>query len=202
MTIEYFLAWFAVMFPLVFSPGPANVVFALSGVKQGIKNSMPLVAGVDIVFIVYSLIIGFGLGEVLKAYPQLLIVIKVLGISYLIYMAYKFVAVSSQSDNDKSSKIYTFFDGVILQLLNPKGWTMLFLMFSLFIDGTFNETTQILYLVVMLAILNISTHIIWVAAGSAITKYIANPKIDTYLNYFFAGSLVIVALWLLLDTFR
>jgi threonine/homoserine/homoserine lactone efflux protein len=202
MTIEYFLAWLAVMFPLVFSPGPANVVFALSGVKQGVKKSIPLIAGVDLVFIIYSLIIGFGLGEVLKTYPQLLIIIKVLGIAYLMYMAYKFIAVNNQSTDDQSNKVYTFYDGVILQLLNPKGWTMLFLMFSLFLDGTFNETTQILYLVIMLAILNISTHIIWVAAGSAITKYISNPKIDQYLNYFFSGSLVIVALWLLIDTFK
>lgn len=38
MTTEYFLAWLAVMFPLVFSPGPANVVFALSGATQGTKT--------------------------------------------------------------------------------------------------------------------------------------------------------------------
>jgi len=202
MTVEYFLAWLAVMFPLVFSPGPANVVFAMSGIKQGIKQSLPLVAGVDLVFIIYSLIIGFGLGEVLKAYPQLLVVIKILGIAYLMYMAYKFLVASNNQNNNKDSKLYTFYDGVILQLLNPKGWTMLFLMFSLFLDGTFNETAQVLYLVVMLAVLNISTHIVWVSAGSAITKSISNPQVDRYLNYFFSGLLALVALWLFIDTFN
>lgn len=199
MTIEYFLAWLAVMFPLVFSPGPANVVFALSGVKQGIKNSLPLIAGVDLVFIVYSLLIGFGLGEFLKAYPQFLIAIKLLGVAYLFYLAYKFIASSGTSDDGRGGKFYTFYDGVILQMLNPKCWAMLFLMFSLFLDGSFDNTTQVIYLVIMLAVLNISTHVIWVAAGSALTKHISNPKIDQYLNYFFAISLVGVALWLLLD---
>jgi len=202
MTLEYFLAWTAVMFPLVFSPGPANVVFAMSGIKQGVKQSLPLVAGVDLVFIIYSLIIGFGLGEVLKSYPQYIVVIKVLGITYLMYMAYKFLISSSSQSQNNDSKLYTFYDGVILQLLNPKGWTMLFLMFSLFLDGTFNETEQVLYLVVMLAVLNVSTHIIWVSAGSAITKTISNPNVDRYLNYLFSALLTLVALWLLVDTFN
>ncbi len=199
MTIEYFLAWFAVMFPLVFSPGPANVVFALSGVKQGIKNSLPLIAGVDLVFIIYSLLIGFGLGEFLKSYPQFLIAIKLLGVAYLLYLSYKFIASTGNSAENRGGKFYTFYDGVILQMLNPKCWTMLFLMFSLFLDGSFNHTTQVIYLVIMLAVLNISTHIIWVAAGSAITQYISNPNIDKYLNYFFAASLICVALWILID---
>ena len=199
MTYEYFLAWFAVMFPLVFSPGPANVVFALSGIKQGVKKSIPLIAGIDLVFIVYSIIIGFGLGEFLKSYPQFLIAIKLLGVAYLLYLAYKFIAPANSSAAGREDKFYTFYDGVILQMLNPKCWTMLFLMFSLFLDGSFDKTTQVIYLVIILAILNITTHVIWVAGGAAITKYIANPKIDKYLNYFFAASLVGVALWILFD---
>jgi threonine/homoserine/homoserine lactone efflux protein len=47
------------MFPLVFSPGPANIVFAMSGIRQGVRGSIPLIIGVDLVFIIYSLLIGF-----------------------------------------------------------------------------------------------------------------------------------------------
>lgn len=153
----------------------------------------------DLVFIFYSLIIGFGLGEFLRHYPQLLMVIKLLGITYLFYMAYKFIASRGTLDDSRDEKIYTFYDGVILQLLNPKGWTMLFLMFSIFLDGSFDNTTQIIYLVCMLAALNITTHLIWVAAGSALTTHTSNPTVDAYLNYFFAASLIGVALWLLID---
>ena len=200
MSIEYFLAWFAVMFPLVFSPGPANIVFALSDIKQGFKKSMPLLAGVDIVFIVYSLIIGFGLGEFLNTYTQLIVFIKLLGIFYLLYLVYKFIKSSSDAPTNAESNAYTFYDGLVLQLLNPKGWTMLFLMFSLFLDGSFDQTTQVAYLVVMLAILNISTHMIWVAGGAAISSSISDPKLASYINYFFAVSLLVVALWLLIET--
>ncbi len=72
MNIQYFLLFFGLMFPLVFSPGPANIVFAMSGIKQGVRGSIPLIIGVDLVFIIYSLLIGFGLGEILQLYPSLI----------------------------------------------------------------------------------------------------------------------------------
>ncbi|MGS2717316.1 LysE family translocator [Eionea flava] len=199
MTIEYFIAWFAVVFPLVFSPGPANIVFALSGAKQGFKRSIPFLLGVDLVYIICSLIIGFGLGEFLKAYPTLLIVIKMLGIAYLFYLVYKFLKPASKREGG-SVTVYTFYDGMILQALNPKGWTMLFLMFSLFLDGSFDHTKQVVYLVVMVAIMNISTHVIWLLAGTMITRYISNPITERWINYGFALSLLVVAIWLLIDT--
>ena len=200
MTIEYFIAWFGVVFPLIFSPGPANIVFALSGAKQGVRKSMPLLLGVDLVYIICSLIIGFGLGEFLKNYPTFMVVIKLLGIMYIFYLVYKFLKPIKKTNDSETLTVYTFYDGMILQALNPKGWTMLFVMFSLFLDGSFDHTTQVIYLVVMVAIVNISTHLVWIVAGSLITQYIANPVTEKYINYGFALSLLIVAIWLLFDT--
>lgn len=76
---------------------------------------------------------------------------------------------------------------------------MLFLMFSILLDGSFNHNTQIIALVVMLAILNISTHFIWVIAGSHISRWADDKKTERMLNYFFSGSLLMVAIWLLLQ---
>jgi len=201
MTLTYFLAWFAVMFPLVFSPGPANVIFAISGMQQGVKKSIPLIAGVDLVFIALSLMIGFGLAEFLETYPSLIITIKLLGIAYLWYLAYKFLRPGTAVDTQKpTTAVFTFYDGLILQLLNPKGWVMLFLMFSLFLDGSINQSLQVVYLVILLAALNISTHFIWVAIGAVLAKYISSSSTKQYLNYFFAISLLLVSLWLLDET--
>jgi threonine/homoserine/homoserine lactone efflux protein len=159
MNIQYFLLFFGLMFPLVFSPGPANIVFAMSGIRQGVRGSIPLIIGVDLVFIIYSLLIGFGLGEILQLYPSLIFILQLLGSLYIVYLAYKFIR-SDKKETDSNNQTFTFKDGVILQMLNPKGWTMLFLMFSTLLDGSFNYNAQIVALVIMLAILNISTHFI------------------------------------------
>jgi len=172
----------------------------VSGAKQGVKKSIPLLLGVDFVYIICSLIVGFGLGEFLQAYPTLMVGIKLLGIAYIFYLVYKFLKPIKKSSNDETLAVYTFYDGMILQALNPKGWTMLFVMFSLFLDGSFDHTTQVIYLVVMVAIMNILTHLIWTFAGSLITQYIANPTTEKYINFGFALSLLLVAVWLLIDT--
>lgn len=198
MSVQYFLLFFGLMFPLVFSPGPANIVFAMSGIRQGVRKSIPLIVGVDLVFIVYSLLIGFGLGEILQSYPSLIFILQLFGSLYIVYLAYKFMK-GDKKAVDENNKTFTFRDGVILQMLNPKGWTMLFLMFSTLLDGSFSYNAQVVVLVIMLAILNISTHFIWVIAGNHIARWIENKAIEKMLNYCFAGSLFIVAIWLLLQ---
>ncbi len=198
MSIQYFLLFFGLMFPLVFSPGPANIVFAMSGIRQGVRGSIPFIVGVDLVFIIYSLLLGFGLGGILQLYPSLIFILQLLGSLYIVYLAYKFIR-GDKKETDSNNQTFTFKDGVILQMLNPKGWTMLFLMFSTLLDGSFNYNTQIVALVIMLAILNISTHFIWVIAGNHISRWTDNKRIEKMLNYFFSGSLLIVAIWLLLQ---
>jgi threonine/homoserine/homoserine lactone efflux protein len=45
------------MFPLIFSPGPANIVCTMAGIKQGVKKSIPLITGINVVSILYSLLV-------------------------------------------------------------------------------------------------------------------------------------------------
>jgi threonine/homoserine/homoserine lactone efflux protein len=200
MSVEYFLAWFAVVFPLIASPGPANIVFALSGAKQGFKKSIPLMLGIDLMFIVGSILVGFGLGEFLQAYPTPMLLIKLLGIGYIFYMVYKFIKPAKKGTEIEKSTVYTFYDGVILQIFNPKGWTLVFVTFSLFLDGSFDHTQQVIVLIFMVATFNILTHITWIMAGTFITRCIANPSNEKVINTVFASSLLLVALWLLWDT--
>ncbi|MGF1695756.1 LysE family translocator [Vibrio lamellibrachiae] len=198
--MSLFLTWLGVMFPLVFSPGPANIVFAASGAKVGVKRSVALVAGVDCVFIIKSVIIGYGLGEVVQSHPSVMNVMQLVGASYLVYLAVKFIK-SSGSDYDKSSKELSFFDGLIIQLLNSKGWLMVFLMFTLF-SAQSQEAFGgygIAVLIVWLAILNISTHFLWVSIGEGLAKISSNPMYEKSLNLFYAGCLLVVSLWLMLD---
>lgn len=202
MEIEYVIAWFGVMFPLVFSPGPGNIVLAGAGMKQGVKRSFPLILGINFIIVIYALLIGFGLGEFLNRYPNLLFGVKIMGIIYILYLAYTFLKVQDLNSDKEKSKVYGFFDGVLLQLLNPKGFVMLFLMFSLFLNKHMDNVTQVIYLTILLVVLNISTNTIWVAGGSMITKFISNKKSQRILNWIFSISLALVAIWLLIEAIQ
>ncbi|KDM93428.1 LysE family translocator [Photobacterium galatheae] len=201
-TTELFIAWFAVMFPLVISPGPANIVFAISGAKSGLKRSLPLVAGIDLIFLVYSIIIGFGFGLTLQKYPQYFQIIQLAGATYLIYLSYKFIKPTQKKDTDKKDEsqktFFSFWDGIVIQLLNPKGLVMLVLMFSLFTTPESSMHTT-LSLIVWLCILNVSAHILWVIFGSHILSRWSSGRSEKLQSFFYAFSLISVAVWIIFD---
>ncbi|MFA0813527.1 LysE family translocator [Microbulbifer epialgicus] len=198
--MSLFIMWLGVMFPLVASPGPANIVFAASGAQVGVKRSIPLVAGVDMVFIMKSIIIGYGFGQVVHTYPNIMNILQALGAIYLVYLAVKFIRNSSNTSQN-TQKCLGFSDGLIIQALNSKGWLMIFLMFTLFTEQAqlvFNER-GILVLVIWLAILNISMHLAWVKAGELLAKISNSNRYEKSLNIFYASCLLAVSGWLMVD---
>lgn len=198
--IEFFIAWFTVMFPLVISPGPANVVFAASGASMGFRRSLPLIAGIDIVFVFYSLLIGFGFGALIQNNSTLFNVIQLLGALYLLYLAYRFVSPKSSNNNSEntSNANFTFLNGVIIQLLNPKGLIMLILMFSLF-SSSKQSSSNILTLSLWLCILNVSSHMLWVAFGSHILRKMNSGRSEKFQAVFFATCLALVSIWIITE---
>lgn len=198
--MSFFVLWLGVMFPLVFSPGPANVVFAASGAKVGVRRSLPLLCGVDSVFILQSMLVGFGFDQVIMRHPLLLQVLQFVGSAYIIYLAIGFLLSGLQS-NLASEKIMGFKDGIIIQTLNAKGWLMIILMFSLFAEpakGIFGGAAT-WALIVMLALLNISLHLVWIKGGQLITLFVTSKRNQQIQNWGYFASLLLVALWLIAD---
>jgi threonine/homoserine/homoserine lactone efflux protein len=198
--MSFFILWLGVMLPLVFSPGPANIVFAASGAKVGLKRSLPLMAGIDTVFIIKSVVIGFGFGGVIEQYPLILQLLQFVGSVYIIYLAVGFLLAGRLSET-KSVKTLGFKDGVVIQLLNAKGWVMVILMYSLFTESAREVfgSSSILVLVALLAILNISVHMVWIKAGELITKAVSSKHNHQVQSVTYFLSLMIVAGWLVID---
>ena len=187
------------MFPLVFSPGPANIAFAASGASFGIKRSLPLMFGIESVFFIKSLFLGFGLSAFLQNNQVFISYFQVIGALYLIYLAYGFIKPLLNNENHQSKEL-SYFDGLIIQFFNVKGWMMIVLMFSLFSSSlTYeNSSVNILILCIMLAALNLTCHLIWISFSSLMFKKIVkNQKVQAYL---FASSLLLVAISFILDS--
>ncbi|WP_226647896.1 LysE family translocator [Microbulbifer variabilis] len=199
MGMEFVLTWLAVMFPLIFSPGPANITFAAAGANLGIRRSLPLLAGIDLVFIIEGFLVGFGLMAWLIHYPIALRTLQVGGVIYLIYLAYHFAKPKPLQSRSEPPKI-SIWNGMVIQILNVKGWIIVFTMFSIFAPKLEHESnTTIITLIGMMTILNLSTHLCWIAFGNALTKFASNATSQRLQSVFFPLSLLSVAIWLALD---
>ena len=115
------LAMFSFSLVMSITPGPVNMIILSSGISYGLKKTMPYVSGATVGFTLLLLFIGFGFSRFIKAYPFFLTYLAIVGSLYIIYMGYKIA--SSKPELAISKKdIPKFYEGFLLQWINPKAW--------------------------------------------------------------------------------
>ena len=93
MPIEHYLpqllvAWTA-YFIAVASPGPAVVALINTSMTKGRSAGIAFATGIMAGSLVWASLSAIGLAAVIAAYAELLVVIRILGGLYLLYLAYK-----------------------------------------------------------------------------------------------------------------
>lgn len=195
------IIWFNMMFPLVFSIGPGNIMFASIGARFGFRKSIPFLMGFDATTLMLSIIIGHGGIKVINEHPLLFGYAKYLGAAYLAYLAYKFFKSSKyipEDDNNGIACAPSFIDGVILQLLNFKSIVLIVLMYTVFLDGTVEGGGKVFLLSTLLLGLAVICHVVWIYSGYWLSKKFESDKFSQIQSYAFSIMLLFVALWMLL----
>ena len=73
---------------LAFSPGPDNIFVLTQGVVNGKKHGFATVAGLMLGCLVHTTFVAFGVSEVIKRNSSIFIIIKLIGVFYMLYLAY------------------------------------------------------------------------------------------------------------------
>ncbi len=196
ITPEFIVLFLSFSIPLVCTPGPGNLILAMSGARWGVKQTIPLIVGIDITYIFCSLLIGLGLGELFNAWPQAYILLKYAGGAYLVYLAYKIWRLQTGLEK-KASSAMGLKDGVILTVLNPKAHVLMILMFSQFMTPGSGMLSQVFILTFALALVNIPNHFAWGYMGEIAVKRLSSGKNEGYVNGIFALMLLGVAVYIL-----
>ena len=186
-----------VLFAIVASvtPGPNNIMVLASGVNFGIRRSLPLLAGICIGFPVMLLVVGLGFGRIFEVYPQLHLLIKVVGIAYLLYLAWLIAntpttASPMQSIASAGAPI-GFVRGALFQWVNAKAWIVASGAVAAFttLDGSVMSETAL----VALAFLSVSFPCvgIWLVFGSVLRKTLDSSGRLSWFNRSMALLLVL-----------
>ncbi len=104
------------------SPGPVNMIILSSGVNYGVKRTIPYVSGATVGFTLLLLFIGLGFFQFIKSYPFFLTYLAIGGSLYIIYIGIKILSAKPEIEVKKKSNIPKFYEGFLLQWLNPKAW--------------------------------------------------------------------------------
>ena len=194
-----FILWFGVIFPLVFSAGPGNVLCAVCGANNGFKNSIAFILGLNLVYTSYALLAGFGLGSIINSFPKLFFVVQILGVLYIFYLGFKFLSRKEVETKDSKTNL-SFIDGVISQALNIKGVTIVLTMYSQFLNQNEPLVYEVITLSLALLFLNLFTHTTWSYGGYWMANKFASSLAVKIQSKIFGSMLIGIALWLLFQS--
>ncbi|MDF0732135.1 LysE family translocator [Pseudomonas entomophila] len=182
-----------VLFAFVSSitPGPNNTMLLASGVNFGVRRSIPHALGISIGFMVLVLGVGFGLGELFKAWPPLYTVLRYVGAAYLLYLAWKIATSGPMSaDTAGTRKPLSFLGAAAFQWVNPKAWVMAIGAITTYTPAQ-GYVMNVIVIAALFALVNLPSVGIWVMFGSALRRVLQNPRWLMLFNVLMAVLLVI-----------
>jgi len=181
--VELIISIFIFALSSSITPGPNTVMIMSSGLNHGIKNSLPHVFGICFGFPIMVILLGLGLGFIFEKYTFLHEIIKIAGVLYLLYLAYKIATSLKASFKSKKSKAMTFVQAFIFQWLNPKAWVVAAGAISAYTNSSANIYSQVFLIAFIFFIVAFPSVFVWLIFGSKLKKVLKNTKHHRIFNY-------------------
>ena len=180
--MEFYLATLLFTATASITPGPNNIMIMASGVNFGVKRSIPHVLGICLGFPVMVIALGLGLVTIFENFPILHDIIKILGVAYLLYLAW-LIASSSQIEEAASPAMPLRFDqAVLFQWVNPKAWVMATGAISAYTTTVVDALTQVLFIAFAFLITAGPSVMIWLVFGAGLKRYLDNAVHNRIFN--------------------
>lgn len=168
----------------------------VSGSKYGYKKSIMFIVGVVIGMNSQILFFSLGFGSLFTKYPVIQNYIKIPGIIYILFLAYKLGFSSNSKKNESDlNKPLTFIEGFIFQYLNPKAYLFTLTVTSIYSQGGENFISSIVFILTILSLIAPFSVSMWAGFGTAISKITLGKnsgRINKILGIITATSVVFI----------
>ena len=181
---------------LSFSPGPNNILCSVNSTKYGIKNTLPLLAGVISGFFLVGLTTSLTV-EFIKDQQGILNNMKYICGLYLIYLSY--IIATDDPENYKESvdnleSPLKFKDGFLLQLINGKIIFYYIILMTTYASRFGADYSIKFGLLLAATFVGMSATSSWMFLGSLLRKFLSDSKKARITNYILGTLLAIVAI--------
>ncbi len=195
-TLTMIISIITFAFSTAMTPGPNNIMLLSSGLTFGFQKTLAHMFGIILGFPSMVLILGFGLGSLFETFPSIFKTLKIIGVLYLIWMAYKIANNKStyECDTKSNSVPFTLIQSAMFQWVNPKAWIMAITAISIFVSSDENSTYQVLIIAFIYFLVSFISTSAWTLGGVLIKKFIQNEKIVQRFNIIMAFLLVLSVL--------
>ena len=183
------------------SPGPGAIFSISQGTQYGFKRAMFSVIGLQLGLISQILFLLFGLGVLINQFPSIFILIKILGMLYLIALGIlqwlkKIEQISTNEDYHSLSfnPLKALLQGFFVNLTNIKGTVFFLALIPLFIDLTALKLSTCIIFTLTLIVIDLVVMAGYVTLAQLSKSLLADPKKILWQNRLTGSTLIFVGL--------
>ena len=167
------LSFLLYVFVSSFTPGPNNIMAMLFANKYGFKKTLRFCLGVGAGFFVIMLLSSYFNLLLNNFIPKIEFVMTILGAAYMLYLAIKIVTSKNNGKDDDGDKNNSFFAGMLLQFVNPKGILYGITAISTFILPYHTSNFSLLFFSLFLAFVGFLSTSSWSMFGSMFQRFLS-----------------------------
>ena len=160
------------------TPGPVNMVASVLGAQNGVRVSIPFVTGATLGLSFVILVSSFGVSQILKTNTMVANAITLIGSVYLLHLAYLMSKRTEIDTKSADTQTASFYQGALLQILNPKAWLVSMSGLAMFLNTSGNSILAVYIL--MFSIACFVSIFVWVCFGSIIARRLKNSYVTIF----------------------
>jgi threonine/homoserine/homoserine lactone efflux protein len=157
------------------SPGPNNTLLWASGMRFGLRETVPHVVGTALGIGLLVVGVAAGIGALLEAAPVAEVGLKVVGSAYLLYVAYLVVG-SGGVGRAETSRPLNVRQAIVFQCVNPKAWVFALAAVGTFLSDDLPIALAVLVLTTILMVVVAGSSWLWAAGGSALGRVVDDQR--------------------------
>jgi len=187
-----------------FSPGPNTTLSTALAANRGMRAAIRFCLAVPVGWTLLILTCGLGLGALILNIPPLRWSVKVLGVGYLLWLAWKLLRQNALSGSVGGNLLQIgFIQGVLLQFVNIKAWMLALTVTAGWVVSAGglaapNPSERLAIVAALMAVFAFCSNFTYAVAGSLMRGWLETGHRLLWFNRFLAMVLAATGAWMLL----
>lgn len=192
MSYKVWIAFMLACWVISVSPGAGAIASMSSGLNYGFRHGYWNAIGLQLALLVQIAIVAAGAGVLFATTPWAFLIVKWLGVAYLLYLAYLQWAAPAQSieiqhelTRKSAGKLVMY--GFLVNISNPKAIVFLFAVLPQFLDLSKPQWAQ--YAIMALTMISIDLIVMagYTGLAAKVLRLLRSPKQQKVMNRTFAA---------------
>ena len=184
-----------------FSPGPNTTLSTALAANLGLKRALRFCLAVPAGWTLLMLATGLGLGALITGVPALRWGVKLGGVAYMLWLAWKLAGAGQLAQVDTARLNVTFWQGVGLQFLNIKAWMLALTLTAGWVVNaagapSTNPGERLALICAVMVVFAFTSNFTYALVGSLLRQFLAQGRRLLWFNRVLALVLLLTAGWM------